>query len=113
MFRQSEVATYRALPRPRVDEEAQVEMPVVQKTNWIFRGISGSLVFAAVATVCFFKFSGPSAPGANLLASQMKMSIHYPACPAGTMHQCPSSWNSANNAGQAVKKVEDFERCPV
>ncbi len=112
MFGQGEVATYRALPRPRMDEEAQVEMPVVQKTNWIFRGISGSLVFAAVATVCFLKFT-PSDPsttpsGANLLASQLKMSIQYPACPAGTMHQCPSSWNSANNAGQVA--MEKFER---
>lgn len=39
-------------------------------------------------------------------ASQMKMSdYYYPACPTGTFHQCPESWDSGEGATNAHERA--------
>ncbi|CAL1144889.1 unnamed protein product [Cladocopium goreaui] len=93
-------------------EEAQVELAQAEfgqieepkASKWLFRGVSGSLVLAAVATVCVLKFQSPVATGdATVLASQKMYSVHsghpFVSCSAGTIHQCPASWNAPGNAG--------------
>lgn len=104
MLGSREVATYHALPRPKMDEEAQVmlpaEPPSSKMSKWMVRGVSGFLALGALATVCYLKFSPGSFGQADVLASQMKMKMaEYPACPVDTEHQCPQSWKSVGNPG--------------
>ena len=79
-----------------------VQLPFLN--GWSVAGVSGSLVLAAVATVCVLKFQSPVATGdATVLASQKMYSVHsghpFISCSAGTIHQCPASWNAPGNAG--------------
>lgn len=103
MLASREVATYHALPRPKMDEEAQVMLPAApassKMSKWMVRGVTGFLALGALATVCYLKFSPGSFGQADVLASQMKMMDYYPPCPTGSMHQCPQSWKSAGNPG--------------